>query len=75
MTDNSPSGTAKTYCFLTGDDDAAFCQRVSDAWRNGYVLYSPPLLQVDAQGNRHCGQAVVLPEFASAKSAVKGSES
>ena len=53
----------KAYQFLTGPDDAAFCQRVSDALRDGWVLYGPPLMQVDAQGNRHCGQAVVLPEF------------
>ena len=63
MTDNSPSHTPKAYRFLTGVDDAEFCQRVSDALRDGYVLYGPPLLQVDAHGNRHCGQAVVLPEF------------
>jgi hypothetical protein len=53
----------KAYRFLTGPDDAAFCQRVSDALRDGWVLYGAPLMQVDAQGNRHCGQAVVLPEF------------
>lgn len=70
MTDATP----KAYRFLTGDDDAAFCQRVSDALRDGYVLYGPPLLQVDAQGNRHCGQAIVLPEFTSPESAVKGSK-
>ena len=64
----------KAYRFLTGDDDAVFCQRVSDALRDGYVLYGPPLLQVDAQGNRHCGQGVVLPEFASAKSTIRRSE-
>ena len=67
MTDDMP----KAYRFLTGEDDTAFCQRVSDALRDGYVLYGPPLLQADAQGNRHCGQAVVLPEFASGKRAVK----
>jgi len=55
----------KAYRFLTGDDDAVFCQRVSDALRDGWVLYGPPLLEVDANGNRHCGQAVVLPEFLS----------
>ena len=66
--------TPKAYRFLTGDDDAAFCQRVSDALRDGYVLYGPPLLQVDAHGNRHCGQAVALSEFASTKSTVTGSE-
>ena len=70
MTDDKP----KAYRFLTGADDAAFCQRVSDALRDGYVLYGPPLLQVDAQGDRHCGQAVVLPEFNSAESSVKRSE-
>jgi hypothetical protein len=53
----------KAYRFLTGPVDAAFCQRVSDALRDGWVLYGPPLMQVDAQGNRHCGQAVVLPQF------------
>ena len=36
--------TPKAYRFLTGDDEAAFCQRVSDALRNGYLLYGPPLL-------------------------------
>ncbi len=60
MTDDTP----KAYRFLTGADDAAFCQRVSAALRAGYVLYGPPLLHVDTQGNRHCGQAVILPEFA-----------
>ena len=70
MTGDEP----KAYRFLTGDDDAAFCQRVSDALRDGYVLFGPPLLQVDALGNRHRRQAIVVPEFASAKSAVTGSE-
>ena len=70
MTGDEP----KAYRFLTGDDDAAFCQRVSDALRDGYVLFGPPLLQLDAHGNRHCGQAVALPEFAYSKSAVTGSE-
>ena len=55
--------TKKAYRYLTGPDDAAFCQRVSDALREGWVLYGPTQMQVDPQGNRHCGQAVVLPEF------------
>ena len=63
MTDNSPSGTSKTYRFLTGADDTEFCHRVSDAMHDGYVLYGPPHLQVDAQGNWHWGQANVLPDF------------
>lgn len=53
----------KAYRFLTGTDDVEFCQRVSDALRDGWVLYGATTLAVDAQGNRHCGQAVVLPEF------------
>jgi hypothetical protein len=60
MTDSQ----AKAYKFLTGTDDAVFCQRVSDALRDGYVLYGPPIMQVDAHGARHCGQAVVLAEMA-----------
>ena len=74
MTDKSPSGKPKTYRFPTGEDDAAFCQRVSDALHNGYVLFSPPLLQLGALGSRLCRQANVLPEFASAKKAVTDSE-
>ena len=57
------SDEKKAYRYLTGPDDAAFCQRVSDALRDGWVLYGETQLQVDAQGNRHCGQAVVLPDF------------
>ena len=66
--------TQKAYRFLTGDHDVVFCQRVAGALRNGYLLDGPPLLQVNEQVNRHCGQAVVLPEFVSAKSAVTGSK-
>lgn len=53
----------KAYRYLTGPDDAEFCQRVSQALRDGWVLYGPTSLEVDAQGKRHCGQAVVLPAF------------
>ncbi|MEL0071562.1 MAG: DUF1737 domain-containing protein [Rhodobiaceae bacterium] len=55
----------KAYRFLTGPDDAAFCQRISDALAEGYVLYGAPIMQIDSQGKRHCGQAVVLPEYLS----------
>lgn len=58
------SDTQKAYKFLTGPDDAAFCQRVSEHLRDGYVLHGPTVMSVDANGNRHCGQAIVLPEFA-----------
>ena len=57
------SDEKKAYRYLTGPDDAEFCQRVSDALRDGWVLYGETQMLVDAHGNRHCGQAVVLPEF------------
>ena len=51
----------KRYRFLTGPDDAGFCQRVSDALEDGYVLYGGPVMVVTDEGVR-CGQAVVLPD-------------
>ena len=50
----------KNYRFLTGPGDAAFCQRVSEALAEGYVLYGDPVIVV-SYGTRYCGQAVVLP--------------
>jgi hypothetical protein len=32
----------KNYILLTGRDDAAFCQRVSDRMDDGYELYGSP---------------------------------
>ena len=32
----------KKYVLLTGKDDAAFCQRVSDRMEDGYELYGSP---------------------------------
>ena len=51
----------KRYRFLTGLNDAAFCQRVSDALREGYVLYGDPVMLMD-DGERIVGQAVCLPD-------------
>jgi hypothetical protein len=48
------------YRLLTGPDDRSFCERVSEALANGYVLYGAPALTHD--GNRTvAAQAVVLP--------------
>ena len=52
----------KSYRFLTGPDDASFCQRISDALAEGYVLYGNPVMVV-CDGARICGQAVILPEY------------
>ena len=51
----------KRYRFLTGPDDATFCQRVSDALDEGYQLYGDPVMVV-SDGDRVCGQAVILPD-------------
>lgn len=61
----------KSYRFLTGPDDASFCQRVSDALADGYVLYGDPVMVV-SEGQRLCGQAVILPAHAPAHMANKG---
>lgn len=51
----------KNYRFITGTDDDAFCQRVSDALDNGYVLYGEPKLGHDGK-KTICAQAVVLKD-------------
>lgn len=50
----------KTYRFLTGLDDASFCQKVSDALDEGYRLYGEPIMH-SHNGELVCGQAVILP--------------
>ena len=55
-----PVSTRKAYRFLTGRDDAAFCQRVSDALADGYVLYGNPVMVMDGS-ERIVGQAIVDP--------------
>ena len=60
----------KSYRFLSGVDDAAFCQRVSDVLAEGYILYGNPVMVMD-NGNRIVGQAVILPEMTEAYQALK----
>ena len=51
------------YRLLTGPDDRSFCEKVSAALADGYVLYgSPALTTVD--GATVAAQAVVLPRVA-----------
>ena len=48
------------YRVLTGTDDRAFCERVSEALENGYTLHAGPALTFD--GTRVIvAQAIVLP--------------
>jgi hypothetical protein len=51
--------TTTLYRYLTGADDAAFCRQVTEALRNGWILYGPPALTYDGKTERVvCGQAV-----------------
>ena len=52
--------TRKPYRFLTGEDTAEFCARVSTALEEGYSLYGHPVMVMDG-GKRIVGQAVILP--------------
>ena len=64
----------KSYRFLSGVDDAAFCQRVSDVLAEGYILYGNPVMVMD-NGNRIVGQAVILPDTAQDHQALKQDQS
>ena len=60
----------KSYHFVSGVDDAAFCQRVFDFLAEGYILYGNPVMVMD-NGNRIVGQAVISPEMTEAHQALK----
>ena len=49
-----------TYRLLTGPDDVTFCERVSQALADGYVLHGSPALTYDGE-RVVAAQAVVLP--------------
>ena len=56
--DDKPS-----YRLLTGRDDHAFCERVSEALKQGWRLYGSPCLAWDDEGGHmKCAQAVVWYE-------------
>jgi len=49
----------KLYRFLTGPDDAAFCQRVTAALNKGWQLAGSPALTFDSvRGRVICGQPI-----------------
>lgn len=56
----SPAG--KSYRFLTGPDSPEFCQKVSDALADGWVLYGSPVLAAH-DGVLYAGQAVIRPQI------------
>ena len=50
------------YRLLTGTDDRAFCERVSEALSDGYQLHGSPSITFDSETNTTIvAQAVILP--------------
>jgi hypothetical protein len=50
---------ATLYRLLTGEDDSAFCHKVSQALAKGWVLHGGPAYARDpASGAMRCAQAV-----------------
>lgn len=50
----------KQYRYLTGIDDASFCERITQALNEGWELYGNPTLTYDTmEGRVICGQALV----------------
>ena len=50
----------QAYRLLTGEDDAAFCHKVTAALNAGWVLHGAPAYAFDAgTGVMRCAQAVV----------------
>ena len=50
----------KVYRFITGQDDAAFCHRVTAALNKGWEIYGSPSLTFNSQtGQVIAGQAVM----------------
>lgn len=47
------------FRFLTGEDDSAFCHKVTKALTEGWVLYGEPKYVFDPSSNQmRCAQAV-----------------
>ncbi len=59
----------KRYRMLTGPDDRAFCDRVTEALAEGWELHGSPCLTYDPAKQRViCGQAIVREESDDPKS-------
>jgi hypothetical protein len=58
----TPPNGLPTYRLITGKDDAAFCQRISENLALGYQLYGSPSLAFDpVQGHVVAAQAILWP--------------
>ena len=61
---NPPDGKSP-YRLLTGKDDRAFCERVSEALAQGWRLYGSPAMTYDAENACvKVAQAVVWKDWA-----------
>ncbi|MDB5522700.1 MAG: hypothetical protein JWM58_463 [Rhizobium sp.] len=50
----------KLYRFLTGQDDSAFCHRITDALNKGWELQGPPTYAYNSETRlMMAGQAVI----------------
>lgn len=56
--DQPPDGLPR-YRLLTGPDDRAFCERVSDAIAQGWQLYGSPAAATTADGGLLVAQALI----------------
>ena len=59
--DEAPAKERLAYRLLTGFDSREFCQKVSQALADGYVLYGDPSMTT-VDGQVRCAQAVILPD-------------
>lgn len=70
MSDASAPEEKLSYRLITGQDDRAFCERISAALAEGYVLHGSPAATFNGTGVI-VAQALVLPAaIASADAAV-----
>jgi len=60
MTEPTAAPDKLPYRLLTGPDDRSFCEKVSAALADGYVLHGSPSLTT-TDGRTFAAQAVVLP--------------
>ncbi|MFM1983675.1 MAG: hypothetical protein RL723_110 [Actinomycetota bacterium] len=73
--EKNPVKKQKNYVLLTGRDDSAFCQRVSDRIDEGYELYGSPSITFNIfKGHPVVAQALVLKKKAAKKPAAKRSK-
>jgi hypothetical protein len=70
--EKTPAKKQKNYILLTGRDDSAFCQRVSDRMDEGYELYGSPSITFNIfKGHPVVAQALVLKKKPAKKTAKK----